>query len=111
MNSATHLAIARFTDLTENAPTGAQAEGPRPGHRAPRRRVHVVEGRCPHRGARRLLRCPWHGYDCDPLTGKPPAGIVGTAQRGERHHLGLPRRMAARAAVAPQTSSPTTGNP
>lgn len=111
MNSATHLAIARFTDLTENAPTGAQAEGldlviVRRGDE-----VHVFEGRCPHRGARRLLRCPWHGYDCDPLTGKPPAGIVGTAQRGERHHLGLPRRMAARAAVAPQTSSPTTGNP
>ncbi|MGH4005815.1 MAG: thiamine pyrophosphate-binding protein, partial [Pseudonocardiaceae bacterium] len=22
-----------------------------------------------------LLRCPWHGYDYDPLTGKPPAGF------------------------------------
>ncbi|MBL8932719.1 MAG: Rieske (2Fe-2S) protein [Kineosporiaceae bacterium] len=51
MNNATHLAIARFTDLTENAPTGAQAEGldlviVRRGDE-----VHVFEGRCPHRGA------------------------------------------------------------
>ena len=22
-----------------------------------------------------MLRCPWHGYDYDPLTGKPPAGF------------------------------------
>ena len=21
------------------------------------------------------LRCPWHGYDFDPLTGRPPEGL------------------------------------
>lgn len=37
---------------------------------------------CPHRGGPLgegaieggLLRCPWHGWDFDPLTGKPPGG-------------------------------------
>jgi len=37
---------------------------------------------CPHQGGPlgegsiegELLRCPWHGWDFDPLTGKPPGG-------------------------------------
>ena len=37
---------------------------------------------CPHQGGPLgegsieggLLRCPWHGWDFDPLTGKPPGG-------------------------------------
>ena len=37
---------------------------------------------CPHQGGplgegsieNGLLRCPWHGWDFDPLTGKPPGG-------------------------------------
>ena len=36
---------------------------------------------CPHQGGplgegsieKGLLRCPWHGYDYDPITGRPPA--------------------------------------
>ncbi|MGH4005581.1 MAG: Rieske (2Fe-2S) protein, partial [Pseudonocardiaceae bacterium] len=43
----------------------------------------ALENRCPHQGGplgegsieKGLLRCPWHGYDYDPLTGKPPAGF------------------------------------
>lgn len=28
-----------------------------------------------HKVAELELRCPWHGYDYDPLTGKPPSGF------------------------------------
>jgi len=41
-----------------------------------------MDNRCPHQGGplgegsieNGLLRCPWHGWDFDPLTGKPPGG-------------------------------------
>lgn len=40
----------------------------------------ALENHCPHQGGplgegsieKGLLRCPWHGYDYDPLTGRPP---------------------------------------
>ena len=40
----------------------------------------ALSNRCPHQGGplgegsieNGLLRCPWHGWDYDPLTGKPP---------------------------------------
>ncbi|MEV6235562.1 thiamine pyrophosphate-binding protein [Lentzea sp. NPDC051838] len=43
----------------------------------------ALENRCPHQGGplgegaieKGWLRCPWHGYDYHPLTGKPPAGF------------------------------------
>src|ERR1700742_1751284 len=43
----------------------------------------ALDNRCPHQGGPLgegsieggLLRCPWHGYDYDPITGKPPAGF------------------------------------
>jgi pyruvate oxidase len=43
----------------------------------------ALENRCPHQGGplgegsieNGWLRCPWHGYDYDPLTGKPPEGF------------------------------------
>ncbi|MGH3696076.1 MAG: thiamine pyrophosphate-binding protein [Pseudonocardiaceae bacterium] len=46
-------------------------------------RLGALENRCPHQGGplgegsieKGLLRCPWHGYDYDPLTGRPPAGF------------------------------------
>lgn len=46
-------------------------------------RVGALDNHCPHQGGPLgegsieggLLRCPWHGYDYDPLTGKPPAGF------------------------------------
>ncbi|MEJ8279473.1 thiamine pyrophosphate-binding protein [Pseudonocardia spirodelae] len=46
-------------------------------------RVGALDNRCPHQGGplgegsieNGLLRCPWHGYDYDPLTGRPPEGF------------------------------------
>ncbi|HET7474484.1 MAG TPA: thiamine pyrophosphate-binding protein [Dermatophilaceae bacterium] len=46
-------------------------------------RVGALDNHCPHQGGPLgegsieggLLRCPWHGYDYDPLTGRPPAGF------------------------------------
>src|SRR5438067_6218264 len=43
----------------------------------------ALENRCPHQGGplgegsieNGWLRCPWHGYDYDPLTGAPPSGF------------------------------------
>ncbi len=43
----------------------------------------ALDNHCPHQGGplgegsieKGLLRCPWHGYDYDPLTGVPPAGF------------------------------------
>ncbi len=43
-------------------------------------RVGALDNHCPHQGGPLgegsieggLLRCPWHGYDYDPLTGRPP---------------------------------------
>ena len=47
----------------------------------------VFDNRCPHAGGplgegsieRGLLRCPWHGYDYDALTGEPPGGFSDSA--------------------------------
>ena len=47
-------------------------------------RYGALHNRCPHQGGplgegsieNGWLRCPWHGYDYDPLTGEPPAGFV-----------------------------------
>jgi pyruvate oxidase len=43
----------------------------------------ALENRCPHQGGpvgegsieKGMLRCPWHGYDYNPLTGLPPEGF------------------------------------
>ncbi len=43
----------------------------------------AFDNRCPHQGGplgegsieKGWLRCPWHGYDYDPLTGQPPPGF------------------------------------
>ena len=43
----------------------------------------ALDARCPHQGGplgqgtieKGWLRCPWHGYDYDPLTGDPPPGF------------------------------------
>ena len=52
-----------------------------------------MENACPHQGGplgegsietgidgKCWLRCPWHGWDFDPLTGKPPGGHEDTGQ-------------------------------
>jgi pyruvate oxidase len=46
-------------------------------------RLGALENRCPHQGGpvgegsieNGWLRCPWHGYDYNPLTGRPPEGF------------------------------------
>ena len=46
-------------------------------------RYGAFDNRCPHQGGplgegsieKGWLRCPWHGYDYDPLTGQPPPGF------------------------------------
>ena len=43
----------------------------------------ALDNRCPHQGGplgegsieKGWLRCPWHGYDYDPLSGSPPPGF------------------------------------
>ncbi len=43
----------------------------------------ALENKCPHQGGpvgegsieNGWLRCPWHGYDYDPTTGRPPEGF------------------------------------
>ncbi|MEN8798504.1 MAG: thiamine pyrophosphate-binding protein [Flavobacteriaceae bacterium] len=44
--------------------------------------ISALDNKCPHQGGplgegsieNGLLRCPWHGWDFDPVTGKPPGG-------------------------------------
>ncbi len=70
----------------------------------------AMDNRCPHQGGplgegsiekgeggQCWLRCPWHGWDFDPLTGKPPGGHADTGQemfpvevRGDEIHVGVP---------------------
>ncbi len=46
-------------------------------------KLSALDNRCPHQGGplgegsieNGLLRCPWHGWDFDPCTGKPPGGF------------------------------------
>jgi pyruvate oxidase len=46
-------------------------------------RLGALENRCPHQGGplgegaieKGWLRCPWHGYDYDPVSGLPPEGF------------------------------------
>ena len=54
----------------------------------------AMDNRCPHQGGplgegsieqgadgQCWIRCPWHGWDFDPLTGKPPGGHEDSGQR------------------------------
>lgn len=70
----------------------------------------AMDNRCPHQGGplgegsiekgvggQCWIRCPWHGWDFDPLTGKPPGGHEDTGQetypvelRGTEVFVGLP---------------------
>jgi pyruvate oxidase len=46
-------------------------------------RLGALDNRCPHQGGplgegsieNGWLRCPWHGYDYDPISGRPPEGF------------------------------------
>ena len=70
----------------------------------------AMDNKCPHQGGplgegsiekglegQCWLRCPWHGWDFDPLTGKPPGGHEDTGQqlfeidiRGEDIYVAVP---------------------
>ncbi|HEY2832645.1 MAG TPA: thiamine pyrophosphate-binding protein [Sporichthyaceae bacterium] len=47
-------------------------------------RYGALDNHCPHQGGplgegaieKGWLRCPWHGYDYDPITGRPPGGFT-----------------------------------
>ena len=55
-------------------------------------RYGALDNHCPHQGGplgegsieKGLLRCPWHGYDYDPLTGTPAAGVHATRRPASR---------------------------
>jgi pyruvate oxidase len=64
----------------------------------------ALENRCPHQGGplgegsieNGWLRCPWHGYDYHPLTGRPPEGFTDgaasfeVAERADGVYVRLP---------------------
>lgn len=70
----------------------------------------AMDNRCPHQGGplgegsiekgeggKCWIRCPWHGWDFDPLTGKPPGGHEDSGQetfpvelRDDGVYVGLP---------------------
>ncbi len=53
--------------------------------------IGALDNRCPHQGGplgegsieNGLLRCPWHGYDYDPITGEPPSGFSDAPEKFE----------------------------
>jgi thiamine pyrophosphate-dependent acetolactate synthase large subunit-like protein/nitrite reductase/ring-hydroxylating ferredoxin subunit len=66
-------------------------------------RVGALDNRCPHQGGplgegsieNGLLRCPWHGWDYDPLTGKAPGYDDGVEtfpveERADGVYVGFP---------------------
>jgi len=67
-------------------------------------RLCALDNRCPHQGGplgegsieNGWLRCPWHGYDYDPATGKPPTGFTDAAtpfdvdERDDASYIRLP---------------------
>jgi len=77
-------------------------------------RLGALENRCPHQGGpvgegsieNGWLRCPWHGYDYDPLTGRPPEGFSDAVaaydveERDEGVFVRLPERAVATRTVA-----------
>ncbi len=64
----------------------------------------ALDNHCPHQGGplgegsieKSWLRCPWHGYDYDPVTGRPPPGFSDAPRahavevRGGDVYVGLP---------------------
>ena len=73
-----------------------------------------LDNKCPHQGGplgegsieNGLLRCPWHGYDYDPVTGAPPPpfddapACFATEVRGDGVWAALPQRRVPRRSVS-----------
>jgi pyruvate oxidase len=76
--------------------------------------IGALENHCPHQGGplgegsieKGLLRCPWHGYDYDPISGQPPGGFSDSVpsfpveQRRDGVYVELPDREPAPRTVA-----------
>jgi thiamine pyrophosphate-dependent acetolactate synthase large subunit-like protein/nitrite reductase/ring-hydroxylating ferredoxin subunit len=74
----------------------------------------ALDNHCPHQGGplgegsieKGLLRCPWHGYDYDPTTGRPPGDFADTVtafdveERDDGVYVRLPERVPAVRTVA-----------
>ncbi|MBN4047389.1 Rieske 2Fe-2S domain-containing protein [Acidimicrobiaceae bacterium AH-315-P05] len=74
----------------------------------------ALDNHCPHQGGplgegsieNGWLRCPWHGYDYDPLTGQPPGGFsdapecFATELRGTEVWVALPAEKRAERTVS-----------
>ena len=77
-------------------------------------RYGALDNRCPHQGGplgegaieKGWLRCPWHGYDYNPLTGAPPDGFTdrpscyATEERPDGVYVALPPEMPRRRTVS-----------
>lgn len=77
-------------------------------------RLGALENRCPHQGGPvgegsiedGWLRCPWHGYDYDPITGRPPEGFTDAVtayevdEREDGVYVRVPEQPAAARTVA-----------
>ena len=77
-------------------------------------RYGALDNHCPHQGGplgegsieHGLLRCPWHGYDYDPITGQPPQGFsdapacFDVEERPDGVYVALPPRAAHERTVA-----------
>ncbi len=71
-------------------------------------RYGALDNHCPHQGGplgegsieQGWLRCPWHGYDYDPVTGRPPEGFsdapacFDVEERSDGVYVALPGRPA-----------------
>ena len=67
----------------------------------------ALDNKCPHQGGplgegsieNGCLRCPWHGWDFDPITGKPPGGYddgvetFAVEQRDDGVYVGIEEEM------------------
>ena len=77
-------------------------------------RYGALDNRCPHQGGplgegsieHGWLRCPWHGYDYDPIDGRPPEGFsdappcFATEVRSDGVYVELPPQPARERTVA-----------
>jgi thiamine pyrophosphate-dependent acetolactate synthase large subunit-like protein/nitrite reductase/ring-hydroxylating ferredoxin subunit len=77
-------------------------------------RLGALDNRCPHQGGplgegsieNGWLRCPWHGYDYDPISGRPPQGFSDAVtsypvdERADGVYVRLPDRPARTRTVA-----------
>jgi thiamine pyrophosphate-dependent acetolactate synthase large subunit-like protein/nitrite reductase/ring-hydroxylating ferredoxin subunit len=72
--------VAEPADLPEGRVRTVTVDGRSLALSRHRGRCGALDNRCPHQGGPLgegtiegdLLRCPWHGYDYDPITGRPP---------------------------------------